>query len=245
MEPYGQYCPVARAAEIIADRWTPLVIRELLADMHRFNHLERGLPGISRPLLAVRLRRLEQAGVIEHREAEDGQPLGYYLTSAGQELNQVIVSMGNWGARWALGDPRPEELDPGLLLWGMRRRINLELLPHRRVVVRFEFRGTKKPRIHWLVLERSEVSVCLTDPGFDVDLLVTTDLAAFYQVWLGRIALGDLISEGLGQIDGPPHLARAFSRWLQWSPFADVIRTSMIHLPGIKTPQRRAHWPAK
>jgi DNA-binding HxlR family transcriptional regulator len=231
MEPYGQYCPVARAAEIFADRWTPLIIRELLADIHRFNHLERSLPGISRPLLVERLRRLEHAGVIEHRETEDGQPLGYYLTPAGQELKQVIESIGNWGARWALGDPRPEELDPGLLLWGMRRRVNLDFLPHRRVVVRFDFRGTKKPRIHWLVLERHEVSVCLTDPGFDVDLLVTADLAAFHKVWLGRIALGDAMNEGLVQIDGPPVLARAFPRWLQWSPFADAVRAAAIHPP--------------
>jgi hypothetical protein len=144
--------------------------------------------------------------------------------------------MGNWGARWALGDSRPDELDPGLLLWRMRRRINLDLLPARRVVARFEFRGTRKQRLHWLVLERKEVSVCLTDPGFDTDLVVTADLAAFHKMWLGRIALKDAIGEGLVQIDGSPGLARAFPGWLQWSPFADAVRAARIHPPALTHP---------
>ncbi len=122
MHPYGQYCPVARAAELLADRWTVLIVRELLADVTHFNELERGLPHISRSLLAERLRRLECAGVLERRAAPRGKPTEYRLTSAGRELQRVIDDLGEWGARWAFGDPRPNELDPVILLWWMRRQ---------------------------------------------------------------------------------------------------------------------------
>ncbi len=239
MEPYGQYCPVARAAEIFADRWTLLIIRELLAGAHRFNDLDRGLPGISRPLLAERLRRLERAGVVEHRRAGGGGEPGYYLTPAGRELQEVVDSIGRWGSRWAFGDPRPDELDPVLLLWRMRRRIRRELLPPRRVVVRFEFRGGRRPRLLWLVLEESGVSLCLVDPGFDPDLIVGADLAAFYKVWLGRMDLGEAVRRGLVHLDGAPALVRAFPRWLEWSPFHDAVRAaSRGALPAASRPRR-------
>lgn len=228
---YGQYCPVARAVEIIGDRWTPLIIRELLAGVHRFNELERGLPGISRPILAERLRRLRHAGVIEHRLAPDGRTPGYYLTSGGLELRDVIEHLGNWGARWAFGDPRPDELDPILLLWRMRRRVNLAGLPPRPVVVRFEFRGVRRHRVLWLVLQRTEASLCLTDPGFDVDLLIKADIAAFYKVWLGRSPFSDALQDGLIEIDGASSLVRAFPRWLEWSPFRDAVRAATIQPP--------------
>lgn len=224
MEPYGQYCPVARAIEIIADRWTPLIIRELLAGIHRFNDLDRGLPGISRPLLAERLRRLEHADIVERRTSSDSANAGYYLTAAGKELRAVIESLGQWGAKWAFGDPRPDELDPALLLWRVRRRIDLALVPLRRVVIRFDFRGMKRPRPHWLVIEKPEVSLCLTDPGFDTDLYVGADLAEFSKVWLGRSTWIEATREGLIEVDGPPALARVFPRWLQWSPFAPAVR---------------------
>jgi DNA-binding HxlR family transcriptional regulator len=232
MDPYGQYCPVARATEIIADRWTPLIIRELLAGIHRFNDLDRGLPGISRPLLAERLRRLEHADIVERRTLSEGANAGYYLTAAGEELRAVIQSLGEWGAKWAFGDPRPDELDPALLLWRMRRRIDLALVPLRRVVIRFDFRGMKRPRPHWLVIEKPEVSLCLTDPGFDTDLYVGADLAAFYKVWLGRSTWIAATREGLIEVDGPPALTRVLPRWLQWSPFAPTVREAAARGAG-------------
>ena len=128
MHLYGQYCPVARAAEILADRWTVLIVRELLAEVSHFNELERGLPRISRTLLAERLRRLEQAGVVERRVASRGKRTEYRLTRAGRELQRVIDDLGEWGARWAFGEPRPNELDPIVLLWWMRRRVRQERL---------------------------------------------------------------------------------------------------------------------
>ena len=232
MKSYRLYCPVARAAEIIADRWSTLIIRELLAGSHRFNDLDRGLPGISRPLLAKRLRRFEHAGIVKRVTAPDRRTVGYYLTPAGQELRAVIESLGNWGARWALGDPRPGELDPVFLLWRMRRRINLGLVPPSRVVIRFEFRGIKRQRPFWLVVERSDVSDCMTDPGFETDLVVTADLAAFHKVWLGRSTWDDALRAGLVEVDGSPVLARGFPHWLQWSPFAGAVREAMLQPPA-------------
>ena len=222
---YGQWCPVAHAAEILAERWTPLIVRELLSGVSRFNDLERGLPGISRTLLAQRLRQLERAGVVQRRLARNGRTATYELTQAGQDLQPVVDALGGWGARWAFPEPRPEELDPGLLLWWMRRRIRIDRLPPCRIVVQFEFPGARKDRV-WLLLARTEVSVCLDEPGFDPDILVTADLAALYQVWLGRVPLEEALRAGTIVIEGPPALVRTFPRWLEWSPMAPAVRAA-------------------
>jgi DNA-binding HxlR family transcriptional regulator len=229
---YGQYCPVARASEILADRWTPLIVRELLAGIHHFNDLDRGLPGVSRALLVGRLRRLEQTGVVQRRISSDGRTTEYRLTRAGRQLQRVIDVLGGWGARWAFGDPRPTELDPIVLLWWMKRRVHRHLLPPRRVVIQFDFRGGRSGR-YWLVLDRTDVSVCLQHPKFDVDLRVTADLAAFYRVWLGRTTLGQALRDGLVRLDGLPAVIRAFPRWFAWSPMADAVRAAMVTRPDI------------
>jgi DNA-binding HxlR family transcriptional regulator len=228
---YGQYCPVARASEILADRWTPLIVRELLAGLRHFNDLDRGLPGISRALLVERLRRLERMGIVERRASADGRAVEYAPTRAGRELQRVIDVLGGWGARWAFGDPRPSELDPVVLLWWMRRRVHRRRLPAGRTVIQFDFRGERSGS-YWLVLERSDVSVCLQHPKFDVDLHVGADIAAFYRVWLGRTTLGAAMRAGLVRIDGMPAAARAFPRWFAWSPMADAVRSA---LPGRAT----------
>ena len=224
---YGQYCPVARASEILADRWTPLIVRELLAGIHRFNELDRGLPGISRALLVQRLRRLEETGVVERRP---GTALGgpaYHLTRAGRQLQRVIDVLGGWGARWAFGDPRPRELDPVVLLWWMRRRVHRDRLPDHRVVVQFDFGGARGRRF-WLVLERSDVSVCLQHPKFEIDLVVTAELGLFYRVWLGRVPLDEATRRGWLRLDGPPALRRGFARWFAWSPMAPAVRRGLV-----------------
>ncbi len=159
MRSYGGFCPVAKAAEVIAERWTPLIVRELIAGSHRFHELERGLPGIPRSLLVDRLRSLEHAGVVERRVDAGGKRPEYHLTLAGQELFSVIWALGEWGQRWANRDIGPLDVDPQLLMWDMRRRIHLDQLPERRVVVLFEFRGASQQTV-WLVLEQPEPSVC-------------------------------------------------------------------------------------
>ncbi len=223
---YGQYCPVAMAVEILGDRWTLLIVRDLLTGTRHFNDLERGLPGISRGLLADRLRRLERAGVVVKETGRDGRrTTAYHLTQAGQELEAVVGALLVWGVRWAFGEPRPEDLDPLLLLWWMRDRVHRERLPEGRVVVQFDFTGAAEAR-YWLVLAREDISVCLTHPGFAVDVLVTADLATYFKIWLGRARIEDAQREGTVQIEAIPRLARAFPRWFAYSAAALAVRAT-------------------
>ena len=222
---YRQYCPVARAAEVLADRWTPLIIRELLAGSCHFNDIERGLPGISRTLLAGRLRLLEASGVLIRQAGTNPRATDYQLTPAGEDLRNVIDSFGAWGARWAFGEPRPQDLDPALILWKVHQRINRQLLPRGRVVVELEF-DAARPRRFWLVLRRNEVSLCLKPSGFDSDLFVRGDLATFYAVWFGRVTFDAAVRAGDLGIEGPPALRRAFPTWLQGSPMASKVRAA-------------------
>jgi DNA-binding HxlR family transcriptional regulator len=227
MHQYGQYCPVARAAEILADRWTVLIIRELLAEVGHFNELERGLPHISRSLLTERLRRLERVGVIERRTAGHRNWSEYRPTAAGRELQRLIDTLGDWGARWAFGDPRPNELDPIILLWWMRRRVCFDRIPsQRRVLLQFEFRAAPQ-RAYWLLIAPTDASVCLKHPGFDVDLTVATDLAVFYRVWLGRLSLSEAVRTQQLRLFGAPADVRDFPQWFAWSPMADAVRAAL------------------
>ena len=217
---YGQFCPVAKAAEIFAQRWTPLIIRELLLGSHRFNELAHGLPQIPNSVLSQRLRYLERQGVLERRPDGKGR-IEYWLTPAGDELFEIIWKLGERGQRWANAEIGPDDLDPKLLMWDMHRRIHLDRLPQTRVVAQFQFTGARRETI-WLVLERQDISVCFRDPALDVDLLIMTDTLALHRVWMGRLSMSDALKEGLIEIDGPRELARAFPRWLALSAFASV-----------------------
>jgi DNA-binding HxlR family transcriptional regulator len=232
MHRYGQYCPVARAAEVLADRWTVLIVRELLADVNHFNELERGLPHMSRALLVERLRRLERTGVLERRAAARGKRTEYRLTPAGRELQRLIDLLGQWGARWAFGDPRPNELDPIILLWWMRRRVAFDSVPRRRVVIEFDFRGGPKQK-YWLLIEPTDVSVCLKHPGFEIDVIVTADIMAFYRVWLGHATLPEAVRRKQVQLDGMPADLRMFPQWFTWSPMADTVRAALADRSGV------------
>jgi DNA-binding HxlR family transcriptional regulator len=225
MHRYGQYCPVARAAEILADRWTVLIVRELLADINHFNELERGLPHISRALLVERLRRLERTGVLERRVLR-GKHTEYRLTRAGRELQRLIEVLGEWGARWAFGDPRPTELDPIVLLWWMRRRVASDSIPQRRLVIEFNFQGGPRHK-YWLLIEPTDVSVCLKHPGFEIDVIVNADIMTFYRVWLGHTTLSEALRRNRIRLDGAPADLRAFPQWFTWSPMADTVRAAM------------------
>jgi len=223
MQKYNQYCPVSRASEILGDRWTLLIVREMILGSHRFNEIERGLPGMSRSLLASRLRYLEDAHVIERLPRGDSKVAEYHLTQAGRDLKPVIEALGAWGVQCAFGEPRLEELDPVLLVWKIHQRINRELLPEQRTVVEFDFTGPR-PHRAWLLLQRSEVSVCVTPPGFDSDVVVTADLAFFYRLWLGYEEYDTAIRSGAVVVDGLPPFVREFPRWLMWSPMSRFVR---------------------
>ncbi len=228
MKPYGGFCPIAKAMEVVGERWTLLVVRELIVGSHHFNELERGLPGIPRSLLVERLRRLERAGVIERRVDPDGKRPEYHLTPAGQELFGVVWALGEWGQRWVNHEIGPSDVEPKLLMWDMRRRIHLERLPERRVVVQFDFRGASQ-RTFWLVLERPEPSVCYHDVGFSVDLSVTADTVALHRVWMGQMSLLGAIRQGLIAVEGPSELVRAFPGWLALNAFAHVSPVPDAH----------------
>jgi len=224
---YGQFCPVAVASEIFAERWTPIILRELLAGAEHFNEIHRGIPRISRALLASRLRGLEQVGVISVEPLETGRGRRYRLTEAGRELRDAIEALGRWGQRWtARVDPR--RLDPGFLMWNLRRRVALDRLPSRRVVLRFRFTGAamagRVRRTYWLVLEPSGADLCVKDPGFEIDLYVEAQLHAMAEVWLGDLTFDQVLRGGELQLSGPRELTRAFPSWWLLSPFAAVPR---------------------
>ncbi len=240
MQKYNQYRPVARTTEILGERWTPLIVRELILGSHRFNEIERGLPGISRSLLASRLRHLEDAGVIERLLGAHAKVVEYHLSEAGRDLKKVIEALGAWGVLWAFGEPRPDELDGGLLVWRIHQRINRELLPERRTVVEFDFTGPRAQRV-WLLLERSEVSVCVTPPGFDSDVKVHSDLACFYRLWLGHTEYDAAIRNGSVVVEGQPALVRQLPRWLMWSPMAGLVRERERVLAEVSCPPAPAN----
>ncbi|HVU10214.1 MAG TPA: helix-turn-helix domain-containing protein [Phototrophicaceae bacterium] len=222
MSKYGQYCPVARSLEILGDRWTLLIIRDMLLGTTQFNDLERGLPGISRALLSQRLRQLRHAGIIEKRLNPAGRKTTeYQLTQAGRDLQGVIFSLMNWGEAWAFDDPREEELDPILLMWWLRKRVDVSKLPQARVVVQFDFHGGQLGNTHrsaWLVMTQADVTLCLTDPGYEIDVLVSSHLTAFYKLWWNRISYSDALDCWGVTVEGTPALVRAFPDWYGWSP---------------------------
>ena len=224
MSKYGQYCPLAKSLDILGDRWTLLIIRDMFYGMTHFNDLERGLPGISRPLLANRLRKLQKAGIIEKQVHSSGRKTTeYHLTQAGGELLSVVRDLVEWGAKWAFGDPSPEELDPVLLMWWMRSRVNTDQLPEQRVVVQYHFRG-EKIGTFWMILTKAEVTLCLTDPGYEIDILVTADLATYYSLWYGRISYREAVLNDGVLVEGMPRLVRAFPSWFAWSHAARAVR---------------------
>jgi DNA-binding HxlR family transcriptional regulator len=223
MKGYGQFCPIAKAAEILAERWTPLVLRELICGSTRFNDLRRGVPLMSSSLLSQRLRFLEQEGVIERRAGRAGRGFEYRLTDAGRALEPLIMSMGDWGARWVPSRLGPEDQDVALLMWDMHRRVRPENFPRRRTVVAFEFTDAPHNKRHWwLVSENSEADLCLTDPGHEVDLFIATDVRTMTAVWTGDLSLDSAIASGALEVQGPRDLRRRLNAWLGLSVFAPI-----------------------
>jgi DNA-binding HxlR family transcriptional regulator len=192
---YGQFCPVALGAEVFAERWTPLILRELLLGSQRFSELRRGLPRISRNLLTQRLASLQRAGFIKRQRRSNGHGYDYSLTPAGEELRPVVTALGTWGYKWAASELQPDNLDAGLLMWFLRRPVRVENLPELRVVTRFDFhaQGARSfwlegEQSFWLILDRPVVDLCLSDPGHEVDLTVNADVAELTRVYLGTSA---------------------------------------------------------
>lgn len=227
---YGQFCPVAKAAEVFDERWTLLVIRELLAGSRRFNDIHRGVPRMSRSLLSSRLKQLAAQGLVDRVE-EAGGPV-YELTEAGDEFIGVVDAMGEWGVRW-MSSLSDDDLDPAFLLWDMRRSIDTEALPVGQTVLELEFGGVADSvRNWWLLLSRDDVEVCDHDPGLGTDVLVEAPIRIFVDVWRGALGWDDALRTGSLQLVGTPTLRRQVPSWLRLSHFAHVPRPRRSSQPA-------------
>mgnify|MGYP001764206883 CR=1 FL=1 len=214
---YGQFCTVARGAEVLCERWTPLVVRELLCGSKRFNDLHRGVPRMSTSLLAQRLRRLEEFGVV--RRSASGK--------AGEELRPIVMALGHWGARWIGARLREDQLDAGLLMWDVRRSVNLAEFPADPVTIQFRFRDARQGEgIWWLVVENGAADLCRDDPGREPTLVVDSTVRALTEVWAGDRTPEDAIRSRELRVDGAPREARCLWRWLGASAFAGSRRSA-------------------
>lgn len=224
MGKYGQYCPVAQALEILGDRWTLLIIRDMLTGTKYFNDLQRGLPGLSRALLSKRLKHLEETGIIEKQLHDNASyhSTEYSLTKAGLDLQNIINSLLVWGTKWSFDDPREEQLDPLLLMWWMRSRVHQEALPEERITIQFNFHNPNSDT-YWLVLSKEDTVICVTDPGFEIQVIVTANLKQFFKVWLGRLNYYHAVAEEDIIINAAPSWQNAFPTWFTWSPAAEFV----------------------
>jgi DNA-binding HxlR family transcriptional regulator len=217
---YGQYCPIARGAEVFAERWTPLIIRNLYLGCGTFSEILEGAPGLSRTLLSERLKQLERLGVVGSAPKLDGRGHHYELTSSGRDLFRVCQSLGEWGARWL--EIGPANLDPFVALWSMCNALRRDRLPDRRVVIQFDFIGRPRPERYWLLIEVGDTEICKTDPGLPEDLFVTAEAEAFVKWHAGQLSWVAAIRDGRIQLDGPSWLIRAFPTWNGRSMFAHI-----------------------
>jgi DNA-binding HxlR family transcriptional regulator len=221
---YGQFCPVAKTAELLAERWMPLVVRELLAGSSHFGDLRRGIPLISPATLSQRLQELVDGGIVERIRVGSGR-VQYRMTEAGEELGPIIRAFGVWGQRWAKNDVRVGEIDPEALTWAMHRRLDLTELPVDHAVLLFEFPDAEiRLRHFWFVIDHRQVDVCLKNPGQDVDLTLTTSIRTMAMVYLGQLEPDATVRSGAIDLDGSRALARTFPAWCPRSPFAAAAR---------------------
>jgi DNA-binding HxlR family transcriptional regulator len=222
MSSYGQFCPVAKAMELLDERWTLLVVRELLEGSRTFNALRRGVPRMSPALLSTRLQSLARAGLIERHEAD--RRVNYTLTPAGRELRPIVEAIGRWGIRWIpdLGDV---DLDPHLLMWDIHRNVDLDEVPPGRTILRFTFRDVVGAgRDWWLVIKADGVDLCDFDPGGPVAGTVDADLRTLTELWRGDHPWAQVLRTGRLRLEGPAQVRRAVPRWLKLSSFAAVPR---------------------
>jgi DNA-binding HxlR family transcriptional regulator len=217
---YGQFCPVAMATEIVCTRWTPLILRELIAGSTRFNDLRKGVPRMSPTLLSKRLKELEESGVIERTRGDDGA-WHYRLTPAGNELKEVVLALGFWGQRWIEARTSLKNLDPSLLMWDMRRNLDPTPMPPRRAVIQIQYPELSPARRNWwLIVEGRQTDLCSVDPGFEVDLHVETDLRTMTAIWMGLTSVRSEVAAGRLKLDGDGQLKTSMQQWLGLSPFA-------------------------
>ena len=227
MPSYREYCPIAVGAEFFGDRWTPLILRELILGSRRFNDIHRGLGRMSRTLLTQRLRALERRGIVERRADDAGRTVEYRLTPAGGELEPVVWALGHWAARWAFGDPADEELDAAWLVWRLHQNVVPERVPPARTVVQFVLDGPGGGEA-WLVLDRGGSTACQIDPGYEVDLVVMGDNRDMHRWLLGWRSFREIQRAGSVRFIGPTRLGRAFASWFDVGTFGPSLPTKAV-----------------
>ncbi|MEJ1931282.1 winged helix-turn-helix transcriptional regulator [Nostoc sp. NIES-2111] len=234
MRRYGQFCPIAKSAEIIGDPWSILIVRELLLGSSRFNALQRGLPRISPTVLNTRLKELEERGVIVRRRLNGQRGHAYHLTPAGRELSNVVEALAVWGMRWARDEMEPEDVDVSFLMFDVQRRIDRTALPDGETVVCFQFPDVinRQFRQWWVILGTDDVDLCYEDPGKDVDCYVTAPAGEMIKVWMGDIALASALRAGKVQLSGDRNLCRTFADWFALSAAAAVPRPTVDERKG-------------
>lgn len=217
------YCPIAAGVEVLGDRWTPLVIRELMVGAGGFNEIHRGIPRASRTLLAQRLRELERRGLIRHEAGSPGRPGTYALTAAGQALTPIVWALGAWAAEWTFGDPGDADCDGRTLIWRMHQVAVPAKLPETRTVVHLVLTGAGGAQ-GWLDVQRPAITVCKDDQGLDVDLALEADTAQMHRWLVGLVPLRHLVATGHARFLGPRRLARAFPTWFDTTLFSNGLR---------------------
>ncbi|WP_030515040.1 helix-turn-helix domain-containing protein [Nocardia sp. NRRL WC-3656] len=223
MSGYGEFCPIAKAMDVLDERWTLLVVRELLLGSTHFNELRRGNPKMSPALLSRRLRSLERSGVLRREIGADGRA-AYLLTEAGRELSTVVQALGTWGVRW-IGDLGDRDLDPHLLLWDIRRTIPVRAWPEERTVLEVEFTDVPGKEAHWwLVVERGTAAVCDYDPGFEVAATVRSTLRQLTEIWRGDRSWAAALREETTEIVGPAPIRRQVPQWIGQAGLAATPR---------------------
>lgn len=220
---YGQFCPVARAAEIVATRWTPVLLRELIAGSTKFNDLRNGVPLMSPSLLSKRLNELEEVGVIIKKKAPKGRGWEYFITESGKELGPMIETLGIWGQKFILSEFEKHELDPTLLMWDIQRRIDCEKFPDVGCfTAHFTLRGAPVERaVWWLVIKDRKVDLCIHDPGYEINLYIDACLKPLTDVWMGHLDIGRAIQTKDLVLSGEKKYVESFSQWFLLSPFAE------------------------
>ena len=219
---YGQFCPVAKASELLGERWMLLVLRELLLGTHRYSDFQRALSRISPSLLTKRLKQLEEAGIVVRKSLPNRKGFDYYLTPAGKELAPIIEHTAKWGMRWARGQLSDDELDVEFLMWDIQRRLHKDMLPDGETIICFIFSDIVNHKSWWLVIRDDGVDLCTENPKLDVDLFVTTTLRDLIAVWEGDIEIKTAQRKELIKTQGDSRLAKTMSNWLGISLFADV-----------------------
>jgi DNA-binding HxlR family transcriptional regulator len=221
---YGQFCPVSMASEILCSRWTTLVIREMLCGSTRFNDLRRGVPRMSPALLSKRLKELQAAGIVVAAANQQGV-VEYRLSPAGEDLREIIFSIGLWGQRWVESKLSLKNLDPSLLMWDIRRNLKPEPLPPGRCTIQFQYPELPDSRRNWwLVIDGGQVDLCGFDPGYEVNLLVRAPLRTMTAIWMGITPLRRELEAGTVELDGEPAIAKAIHQWIGLSSFASEPR---------------------